>query len=424
MSGPLPTGPPLPASIQTVLWLARPVGYPTWVARRYGDPHRLCLTFSGDLVLTADPALVPGVLGLRAEVASAGEANALLAPLLGSRSLLMLDGPEHLRLRRLLGPAFRGEAVRQHRAAIADLTRREVARWPRGTPFPLLPRMRALTLEVILRVVFVLEAGPRLDLLRRLLVELLAMGSSWMVLPGARRDLGAWSPWGRFLRLKARIDALLEEEIAERRRSGPGRGLLAELLVDETHGLGVRDLRDQLLTLLVAGHETTATTLAWCFELLLRHPEAAERARVDPPYLEAVVRETLRLRPIFRMTSRRLRRPLELGSYHLPPGVSVGAAIYLAHRHPEVYPDPERFRPERFRGTTPEPGAWIPFGGGIRRCLGAAFASFEMAVVVGTVLDSVRLRPASETPEPISLHAVVLVPGHGTRVVADRAPTG
>jgi cytochrome P450 len=424
MTGRLPPGPPLPASVQTLLWLAQPTAFPIWAARRYGDPHRLRLAFSGDLVLTADPTLVPGVLGLRPEVASAGEANALLAPLLGSRSLLMLDGPEHLRLRRLLGPPLRGEAMRAHRDLIVELTRRELARWPRRAPFPLLPRMRALTLEVILRVVFGLEAGPRLDLLRRLLVELLAMGSSWMVLPGTRLDLGPWSPWGRFVRLKARIDALLEEEIGERRRSGPGRGLLAELLADGNHGLAPGDLRDQLLTLLVAGHETTATTLAWCFELLLRHPEAAERARTDERYLEAVVRETLRLRPIFRMASRRLRRTLELGPYRLPPGVSVGAAIYLAHRRPEIYPDPEGFHPERFLHAAPETGAWIPFGGGIRRCLGAAFASFEMSVVVGTVLGSVRLRPASASPEPVALHAVVLVPGRGARVVVDPIPAG
>ncbi|HLH70801.1 MAG TPA: cytochrome P450 [Candidatus Dormibacteraeota bacterium] len=424
MRGLLPPGPPLPTWVQTALWLARPVGFPVWAARRYGDPHRLRLSFSGELVLTADPALVPTVLGLRPEMASAGEANALLAPLLGTRSLLMLDGAEHLRLRQLLGPSFRGEAMRRHQAAIVDLTLREVARWPRGTPFPLLPRMRALTLEVILQVVFGLEAGPRLDLLRRLLTELLAMGSSWMVLPGTRRDLGPRSPWGRFLRHKAQVDALLEEEIKERRRSGPDRGLLADLLADETHDLDLQGLRDQLLTLLVAGHETTATTLAWCFELLLRHPEAMERARVDDRYLEAVVQETLRLRPIFRMTSRRLRRDLELGPYRLPPGVSVGAAIYLTHHRSDLYPDPERFRPERFLGVAPEPGAWIPFGGGIRRCLGAAFASFEMALVVRTVLTSIHLRPASDRPEPISLHAVVLVPGRGTRVVAEHGPAG
>jgi cytochrome P450 len=395
---PLPPGPPLPTWLQTALWLARPIEFPAW----------------------ADPALTPTVLGLRPEVASAGEANALLAPLLGTHSLLMLDGPEHLRLRRLLGPPFRGEAMRQYQAAIVDLTQREVARWPRRTPFPLLPRMRALTLEVILQVVFGLEVGPRLDLLRRLLAELLAMGSSWMVLPGTRWDLGPWSPWGRFLRRKAQVDALLEEEITERRRVGPGRGLLADLLADEAHGLDLHQLRDQLLTLLVAGHETTATTLAWCFELLLRHPEATERARVDDRYLEAVVQETLRLRPIFRMTSRWLRRDLDLGPYRLPPGVSVGAAIYLTHHRPDLYPEPERFCPERFLKAAPEPGAWIPFGGGLRRCLGAAFASFEMALVVRTVLASVQLRPASSAPEPISLHAVVLVPGYGARVVAER----
>jgi cytochrome P450 len=406
-----------------LLWLAQPVRFPAW-CHRHGDPVTLRLASSPTVVVTREPELAWRFLTLPSDVATAAEENEILEPLLGSRSLLMRDGPDHVRLRHLLGPFFRGEEVKGHQAVIAEITRREVATWPRGQAFPLLPRMRALTLEVILRVVFGLGDSPRLMELRHALENLLGAGSSWLVPSWMRRDLPG-SPWRRFVRSKARVDELLLAEVERLAADGRAAGVLAHLLQAREQGqLGQDELRDQLVTLLVAGHETTATSLAWSFELILRHPAAVERVRSagdSGAYLDAVVKETLRLRPVFRLASRRLRVPLEVDRWTIPPGVGVGTNVYMLHRHPGVYPEPEAFRPERHLHSGSGSGsahAWLPFGGGIRRCLGAAFAQFEMGVVLRTVLEEVQLRPATSEPEPVALHAVALVPKHGARVIA------
>jgi cytochrome P450 family 135 len=404
--------------VQTALWLGRPIGFGEWCQRRYGDVFTLRLAFGPPTVVVADPPLVEQVLTLAPEQATAGEENAILAPLLGQRSLLMLDGAEHLRQRRLLLPFFHGERLRRQVGLIESIAAAEVERWPRGRPFPLLPRMRAITFEVILRVVFGIRDPARLEALRTQLGRLLGMGSSWMVLPWVQRDLGPLGPWGRFVRLRASVGALLREEIRQRPPDAAG-------VIDLLHGtMTEEELVDQLVTLLVAGHETTATSLAWCFELLLRRPELVERLRGELAagsnrLLDAVVRETLRVRPVFRLLSRRLRAPLELGGLALPAGVAVGANVYLAQRRADPYPYPEAFRPERFLEAAPPPGAWVPFGGGVRRCVGASFATAEMAAVVRTVLAHARLRPASPRPERVRLHAVIMVPSRGARVVLD-----
>lgn len=399
-----------------------------WCRRRYGDCFTLRLPFGPPMVVVSDPSLADRVLGAPAEIAPAGPENAILEPLLGPHSVLMLDGPEHLRQRRLLLPFFHGERMRRHQATIQAITEREVLSWPVGRPFPLLPRMRAITFEIILRVVFGLEDPARLQRLSGMLRRLLAMGSSWLVLPWMQRDLGPLSPWGRFVRLKAGIDGILLEEI-RLRRADPGLGdrddALSRLLQvrDDRGGLTDGELRDQLMTLLVAGHETTATSLAWCFELVLRRPDLCEQAATSVRMRDAVIRETLRVRAPFRLVSRRLLAPMPVGPYELPAGISVGVNTYLTHRHAELYPEPEAFRPERFLdgGLSPA-AAWVPFGGGVRRCLGASFATYEMSVVLETVLGRARLRPASTQPEPISLHAVILVPEHGARVVMEGPP--
>jgi cytochrome P450 len=248
------------------------------------------------------------------------------------------------------------------------------------------------------------------------------MGSAWMLVPALRRDLGPLSPWGRFVRLRARVAALLRDEIRERRKSDMrGADSVVDLLLDS---MDDEELVDALMTLLVAGHETTATSLAWCFELLLRRPDLVQRLRGElslgsTRLLDAVVRETLRLRPVFRYTSRRLRDPLVLGAYTIPSGVTVGANIYLAHHRSDHYDDPDVFKPERFLDGAPRSGTWVPFGGGIRRCLGASFATYEMGVVVRTVLEIAELRSASARPERVKMHAITLVPGHSARVVME-----
>ena len=417
----LPPGPRLPAAAQTLLLLSRPTSFLDSCARKFGDVFTLRLSSGPPTVVVTGPADVQRLWALMAEEAHTGEENAVLEPLLGPQSVLMLDGAEHLRQRRLLSQFFHGERMRRHGPVIAAITAEEVNRWPIETAFAVLPRLRAITFEVILRVVFGLEAGSaQLNRLRELLGRLLSLGSSWMVLPWLRRDLGPWSPWGRFVDAKRRVDEALIAEIRQRRAAGSGGDdALSMLLGTMTDG----ELRDELMTLLIAGHETTATALAWWFELVLRRPELVELLRAEaaaggpPRLLEATIREALRLRPIFRFVSRRLQQPLEIAGRTLPAGVSVSANVYLTQRRHDLYPDPEAFRPERFLDGSPEAGAWIPFGGGIRRCLGASFATYEMGVVIRTVLAGARLRPASPTPEPISLHAVTLVPRHGARVI-------
>ena len=418
----LPPGPPLPAPVQTALWFGSPVGFLEWCGRRYGDVFTLRL-MGPPTVMVSEPRLVEQVLALGPDDASAGEENALLAPLLGRHSVLMLDGPEHLRQRRLLLPSFHGERMRRQGAAIAAIAGEEVARWPVGQPFPLLPRMRDVTFEVILRVVFGLEGSPALGELREALRRLVGMGGSWMAVPALRRDLGPFRPWGRFVALRARVGALVREEVGRRRSAGEAAGDgTIDLLLDR---MDDDELVDALVTLLVAGHETTATSLAWCFELMLRRPDLVERVRGElaagsTRLLDAVVRETLRVRPVFRYASRRLRRPLRLGDHTIPAGVAVGASIYLAH----LRAGGGEFRPERFLDGPPAPGTWVPFGGGLRRCLGASFATYEMGVIVRTVLEQARLRPASRRPERIGLHAITLVPGRGARVVLEERTAG
>lgn len=434
----LPPGPRFPAPVQTVLWLTRPVDFPAWCVRHYGPTYTLRLAMTPHLVLISEPRDVAQLMALPTGVATAAEENLVLEPLLGRRSVLMLDGPEHVHLRRLLAPFFRGEAMRQHEPEVAEIVAREVALWPRGRPFQLLPRMRAITLEVILQVVFGLRTSPRRQRIRRALEDLLNSGRTWMVFAWARRDLGPRSPWGRFLRFRAEVDRLLEEEIAERRQ-GPlehDTSLLGELLRqggeprtsappaaargEPPTGNGSLDpgtLRDQLLTMLVAGLETTATELSWCFLLLLHHPNALAAARTDRRWREAAVRETLRLRPAFRLVSRRLHQPLDLGEYRLPPGTTIAGSILDAHASPARYPYPDTFAPARFLDHQPDPHAWIPFGGGLRRCLGVSFAPFEMDVVLRETLARVDLRAAEEELEPVSLHAVVMVPRHGARAI-------
>jgi cytochrome P450 family 135 len=416
-AGALPPGPPLPALVQTALWLGRPVGFLEWCSRRYGDVFTLRLALGPPVVMVSDPALAERILTLSADQASTGEENAILAPLLGDRSVLMLDGPDHIRQRRLLLPFFHGERMRRQAGAIAAIVEANVAGWPRDRAFPLLPRMREITFDVILRVVFGLDDSPELDELRRSLRRLLRMGSSWMVVPALRRDLGPRSPWGRFVRLKADVDDLLRQQIRRRRASPePGDGVIDVLLPE----MDDAELVDALMTVLVAGHETTATSLAWCFELLLRRPDVVERLRAEladgeTRLLDAVIRETLRVRPVFRYTSRRLREPLALGAHTAPAGVAAAASIYLVQRRPDRHVEAADFRPERFLQGR-DAGPWIPFGGGIRRCLGASFVTFEMGVVVRTVLERGRLRPASPRHERVRLHAITMIPGRGARV--------
>jgi cytochrome P450 len=352
----------------------------------------------------------------------------MLEPVLGPRSVLLLDDAEHLRQRRLLLPPFHGESVRRYAEVMSEEASRELDRWPLGTPFPLRQRMQAITLEVILRAVFGIQEPARLERFRTLIPRLLQTSNLIVWMPLLRRERLPFGPWRRFVRARAAVDELLFDEI-RRRRAGEGAGeggdvlsLLLEARHEDGASMSDPELRDELVTLLVAGHETTATGLSWAFERLLRHPAVMDRlkqelASGEESYLDAVVKETLRARPVVFDVGRVLTSDVQIGGHAMPAGTYLVPGITVVHRSPSLYPDPAEFRPERFLDGQPESYAWIPFGGGARRCIGAAFATYEMKTVLRTILSRARLEAADPKDEAAKLHNVTLVPARNTRVV-------
>ena len=427
----LPPGPSLPPPLQTLRLMVRPVPLLERSRREYGDSFTLRAVPVGELVFVSDPASIKAVFGSDRVNTIAPGRNLVLAPLLGPDSLLLLEGDRHLGRRKLMLPPFHGERMRAYEEVMREATEREIRRWPYGEPFRLHSSMQEITLEVIMRTVFGVTRRRRDDL-RQALLDILAAvrspGTFGVTMPVVRE-------LPRFRRLQGQVaaaDALLASEIAEH-RADPKLGehddilsLLIEARDAEGEGMSDAELRDQLMTLLLAGHETTATALAWAFELLFQHPAALERLRDEvrggegSEYLDAVIEETLRLRPVVPFVGRQLRQPMTLDGYEIPPGVAVFPAIYLAHTNPETFPDPYAFRPERFLENPTETYSWIPFGGGTRRCIGATFAQFEMRVVLRTVLSSADVRGASSEPQPMIRRNVTLSPRDGTPTIAER----
>ena len=425
--GPLPPGPRAPASVNTARLVQRPLESLLGWRARYGDVFTVPLLVFGVGVYVSDPSAIREMLTGEQSDLHAGEANAPLSAVLGERSVLTLDGREHLRQRKLLLPPFQGTAIQNFRTVIRDVAAADVGRWREGERFVMRERMRALTFEVIARAVFGVTDTNRIKGLRSALVSVLDM-QAVLFLPGMlRRDLGRFSPGGHFQRRLRAADALIYEEIA-RRRSAPD-------LEDRTDVLSLllraRDEDDQpmtdvelreLMTLLLAGHETTATGLAFAFDLLLRNPRVLHRLREeliagDDTYLDAVVTETLRLRPVIDANARTLTKPRTIGGWDLPAGIRVYPAIAVVHLREDLYPQPYEFRPERFIDGEAESYAWLPFGGGIRRCIGASLAQAEMAEVIRTVVSSVDLKPTRPDPEPVVMRGITLVPQHGTPVL-------
>lgn len=417
----LPPGPRLPRALQTLGWLARPGPFMQRLQARYGDAFTLRLVNSGTWVVLSDPEAVRQVFTGDPGRLHAGEANAMLRPVVGASSLLMLDDDAHLAQRRLLLPPFHGERMQAYGELMTDVAEREVATWPSDGLVSVRPRMQRLTLEIVMRAIFGVRDADRLERLRAALVGML----DWTTDPSRLALLVAAGPRGverlrAFRRVMDPLDAVIAEEIARRRAAGDleARADILSMLL----GAGEqsdRELRDILVTLLVAGHETTATGLAWALERLARHPAAWERLRAgDDAYLDATIKETLRLRPVIAIVQRMLTEPMEIGGHLLPAGVAVAPCVYLLHRRPDLYPDPLAFRPERFLANPPGTYTWIPFGGGIRRCLGASFAQREMAAVLRAIARRVeRLAPAEPGPEPAARRAVTLVPARGARVL-------
>jgi len=425
----LPPGPRMPSALQTAIWFGNAQWMLRQCAARFGDTFRLRILNEGTWVVLSHPDHVKQVFTGDPRVYHAGEGNQILLPVLGEHSVLLLDESTHLEQRKLLLPPFHGKRMERYGELMAQIAGAEIESWPRDEPYRLRPRMQALTLEIILRAVFGLAEGERLLRLRAELRRLLDMVTNprMMIFPAL---LGPQ----RLVRMKlfqrdiARMDGPIYEEIAERRRPSDlaERDDILSLLLQARHEDGSPmsdvELRDELLTLLVAGHETTATALAWAVERLIRHPEKLDRLTEETragetEYLDAVVTETLRLRPVISVVARRLTEPVEIGGWELPAGVTVTPSIYLVHRRPDVYPEPERFLPERFIDNPPGTYTWIPFGGGVRRCLGGAFAQFEMRVVLAELVRRLRLGPVRAEPEPVKRRAITETPRHNTEVI-------
>jgi cytochrome P450 len=419
----------MPRLMQTVIWFRRAQWMLDQCAARFGDTFTLRILHEGSWVMLSHPDHVKQVFTGDPRVFHAGEGNRILLPVLGENSVLLLDEGDHMRQRKLLLPPFHGERMQQYGDLMAQIAAAEIERWPRGEPYRLRPRMQAVTLEIILRTVFGVSEGERLERLRAELRRLLDMVTNprmllFPALLGPER-LAGFKPFQRDV---ARVDRPIYEEIGERRRAGDleERDDILSLLLQARHDDGSpmsdKELRDELVTLLVAGHETTANALAWAVERLVRHPDKLERlgkevAAGETEYLDAVITETLRLRPVISLVARRLTEPVEIGGWQLPAGVTVTPSIYLVHRRPDVYPEPDRFLPERFLDQPPGTYTWIPFGGGVRRCLGGAFAQFEMRAVLSELVRRRQIEPARDEPEPVLRRAITETPRHDAEVI-------
>lgn len=423
-----PPGPRWPMPAQTLLAVFATERYTDWCLRRFGSVVTLRVFGLGRFVSVADPGLIKELFTGDREVLRGGEANALLGTLARS-SVVVADGDEHLRLRRVLLPPFHGEAVRRYRDLVVEIASDEVRHWPVGAEFAVLPRMRAITLEVILRAVLGVRDHRRMERLRCALPDVLATSLVALFAENAYPGVFA-SRLGRrlaWLRAREEVNRLLDEEIAARRADPGQHGDILTVLMSagdqEGRPLSGEELRDQLMTLLIAGHETTASALAWCFERLLRHPHALARLRQeladgeDDAYLDAVIHETLRVRPVVDQVVRKLSGPFELAGYALPAGAIVAASI-LGMQRSDAFADSQQFRPERFLDEPAAPYTLIPFGGGPRRCIGSSFAVMEMKAILRTVLETVELQaPSPKSERPTRWRRFTTSPARGGRVI-------
>ena len=407
--------------------MLRPISFLEACRRKHGDVFSVSfLGFQTPMVMVSDPEAVRALYTVPEHGLPPGRSVAL-EPILGARSLLLLEGREHLARRKLMLPPFHGKRMRAYEDTVREVVAREVESWPVGTAFPLHPSMQAVTLDVIVRAVFGItdreRARPLAERLSSLLSDTASVGLQFAVL--LSRRFGGPDPLAKLEALRGEIDDLLATEIAERRRD-PQEDILSLLVAarfEDGEAMSDAEIRDQLMTLLLAGHETTATGLAWAFDLLLRHPEVHARlvAAVDEgddAYVRAVVSEALRLRPVVPLAGRRLSSELVVDGHVLAPGTDVTPAIWLTHTRPDRYPEPYAFRPERFLDEPPATYAWIPFGGGVRRCIGAAFAEMEMRVALAEILRRRTLRRVDQAAERPTRRNVTFSPRRGTRVIA------
>jgi cytochrome P450 len=433
MKSQLPPGPRMPSVLQTLGTWTRPIPFLERHRARYGKHYTVRLLGQPPFVVLSDPDEIKEVLTTAPDVLHPGEGARILEPLVGPNSLILLDEAPHLEQRKLLLPAFHGEAIDSLAGLMRELTERELADWPRAEPLELHSRLQRLTLEIVLRAVFGLERGARLDELRELLTQILQFSESPLSLlppppPSLEPLLRSRGPLKRLQTLVTQADALIFELIDERRREEAGGADVLALLLAAKHEDGSpmspAELRDELMTALVAGHETTASQLAWAFALLAGAPDVQRRlieeldAGEDEAYLTATINEVMRCRPVLPNAEPRLvKQPVEIGGFTYPPGVVLVINAYLVHHDPEIYPEPYAFRPERFIDRPPGTYTWLPFGGGRRRCIGASFALLEMKVVLRAVFERCEVAAVDARPEVARRRSITISPSRGARVV-------
>jgi cytochrome P450 family 110 len=440
-SAALPPGPNLFATFD---FIRNPFRFLDTCARRYGDWFTVRVPGVSPFVFTSDPAAVREVFLGDPDSLHAGDANRPLGAFMGEKSSLFLDGDEHLRQRRMLLPAFHGERMSSYADTMRTAADNAIASWPIGRRFPIHPQMRAITFETIIRAVFGFHndaAGAELRASMKKLFELYSsrLGTLFS-LPAMQIDAGRWSPWGRAVMLTRQIDSILYAEFARRRKDGvEGRADVLSMLLaaryEDGNPLPDAVIRDEMYTLMLAGHETTAATMAWVINRLLTNPDVMERARAEVfsvlggqqldashvgklKFVEAVINETMRMDPVVPNIGRGLTKPLTIAGRELPKGVTIAPCIYLVHRRPELWPNPDQFNPDRFLETRQSPYTFLPFGGGARRCLGAAFASYQMKIVIAEILSRVELEPADGYVAYATRRGIAFAPSEGMPVIA------
>jgi cytochrome P450 len=437
----LPPGPSTLAIAQTYRWVRQPYAFLEECRKRYGKTFTLSFVGGRKLVMTSDTAAVEQVFKGDPATYLSGRANRNFKPFFGENSIVVQDGDEHKQTRRLIMPALRGERMSAYDAIMRDLTLEDMRTWPRRKPFPILPVMQRITLNVIYEAVFGVRDRARRDLLTQHMIELMTRTSGLLAfMPRLQIDLGRLSPWGRYLRTREKVSGFIYEEIARARKEVGQRDDILAKFIEESQARGIElsdaSLRDHLLTMVAAGHETTGTGLAWTFQFLLAYPRVLERAKAevrevvgDEPvraehvgnlrYLDAIAQEALRLFPPIPIVLRWLSREVTLGEWTLPAETVICPCTYLLHREPELYTDPLAFRPERFLDERPGPFRFTAFGGGARLCAGIGFAYFEMKIILATVLARASLRLDGAHTLAYTRNGIALAPKDGTRVVLE-----
>ena len=441
----LPPGPRLPRLFQTLNWVRKPIPIMRKYAQEYGECFTMRWLNTPPITFFSDPVAIKQIFTASPERARAGRGNVVLKPILGENSVLLLDGARHKRERKLLMPPFHGERMRLYGEIMREAADRSIDNWPVEDPFPIHERMQAITLDIILRTVFGVDEGALLQRLRSLLIEFLRLvGSSPLLLiRWLQVNLGPLTSWQRISQLGHEIDVVLYEQIAQRKAADQnGRtdimAMLIEARDEDGQPMSDQELRDEMITMLLAGHETTATSLSWVVHRLLQNPDVLEKVRAECQhvvgggpiraehisaleYLDATIKETARLNPIVPVVARYLEQPTQIGAYEIPADCVAAPCIYLTHRRPELWPEPETFNPDRFVGKRVDPYTFFPFGGGVRHCLGAAFATYEMKIVLAQMLSRTSLRPVPGHTVRVVRRSITFAPSDGMPVIREAA---